>query len=271
MPRPKAEVPLVRKIAQAFKSVKKLKRRGKNTTRDYRYPYAADVFQAVRSKLLDLDVLILPSEEPATYVAIPTNGGGEMTECRLFVTYLITDGVSSLPPIKANGVGRDIDDKGLYKAKTGAEKYLVKQLALMVEITDDPEYDGRQPSEPYETGESLDDVAPMRVPNSQKPVTPSQIRAFQDACANTNKSADEISGYLLTAHKVSTIAELKRGRPFTDAIRWASNGAGTLAPKLQAAPALQGSLPLPRTAPPIEMRIGNKTVTVEPKTGSYAL
>ena len=267
-PRPKAEVPLVRKIAQAFKAVGKLQRAGTNKLRRYKYTRATDVLEAVRMELLNREVLIHISEDKPEYMlnVATTNGGEQLNECRLPVTYTFMDEKGALQPMKFNGIGRDVEDKALYKAQTGAQKALLKRFGLMAEEADDPEWD-----ESHETGESLDDVAPMRVPNSQKPVTPSQIRAFQDACANTSKSADEISGYLLTAHKVSTIAELKRGRPFTDAIRWASNGAGTLAPKPQAAPALQGSLPLPRTAPSFEMSVGGKRLEVQPKTGSYAL
>ena len=273
-PRPKAELPLNKKVAAVLRSVKKLERKGHNANGDYDYTRATDVFKAVRNRLFAQGVLLLPDEGDPVYVSIPTNGGETLTECRLPVTYTFWESKdSSLPPLRCNGIGRTKDEKALYIAQTGAEKAFLKRVGLMAEKIDDPEYDGRQRSdhEQFETGESLDDVAPMRVPNSQKPVTPSQIRAFREACAQSNKSDDEISGYLLTAHKVSTIAELKRGRPFTDAIRWASNGAGTLAQKPQAAPALQGSLPLPRPAPSFEMSVGGKRLEVQPKTGSYAL
>jgi hypothetical protein len=248
--------------------VGKLHRRGTNKSQHYKYPRATDVFKLVRGKLLDLGVLILPSEEPAEYVSIPTNGGEQVTECRLYVTYLITDGTDSLPPIKANGVGRDIEDKGLYKAKTGAEKYLVKQLALMVEIVDDPEWDGAE----HENGETLDDVAPMRSPSRKReqPIRDFEVAAIENACADTNKAPAEIAEVMCTRFKADTVAGLKRYQ-FKEALAWASNGAGTLAPKPQAAPALQGSLPLPKLVPSFEMRVGGKTEVIQPKTGSYSV
>ena len=268
MSRPKAQAPLVRKIAQAFKALGKLERRGTNTKRRYKYPRAADVFQLVRRRLLDLGVLILPSEEKAEYVTMPTNGGEQLTECRLYVTFLITDGEQSLPAMPANGVGRDVEDKALYKAKTGAEKYLVKQLALMVEIVDDPEWDGEGE---YDAAETLHDAPAARVPNAQKPVTIPQIRAFNDACASTQKTQPEILQYLYDVHQVTGVKDLRRGKPFTEALRWAnSNGASAPAPKPVAAPALQSKM-FPAPAPSTELKIGNKSIEIPAQKNSFAL
>lgn len=260
MGRPTKEKPLVAKIAQAFKSLAKLKRNGTNRGQRYKYPRATDVFNLVRRKLLEMDVLILPSEEPANYVQIPTNGGEQLTECRLFVTFLITDGTNSLPPMKANGVGRDIEDKALYKAKTGAEKYLVKQLALMVEIVDDPEHDGGEAS-PFD--EPSEPARERHMPSADKPVTHAQIRAFNDACATSNKTTEEITAYLFHEHAVSGLKDLRRGKQFTQALAWAHQGSP--APKPQAAPPLQESMSFPKAAPSFEMRVGGKTQTVYPK------
>lgn len=267
MGRPKSDLPLVKKIAQAFKAVGKLPRNGVNAKRRYKSTRASDVLEAVRLELLNRDVLIHITEAPPVYVPIAaTNGGEQLTECHLAVTYTFMDDREKLLPMTINGVGRDVDDKALYKAQTGAQKALLKRFGLMTEDAD--EFDSDLNEQP-QTSEGIDDVAPMRNPEAKKRVTDAQISAFYEACANTGKTADEMSGYLLTTHQVSEIAKLGRGRPFTDAIRWASNGAGTLAPKPQPAPAMQSKLPLP--APPIEMRIQNQTVYVEPKKGSYAL
>jgi hypothetical protein len=272
MSRPKNEIPLVKKIAQAFKAVGKLPRNGKNLTRHYNWTRATDVLEAVRLELFNRDVLICPSEGVPEYVAVgPTNGGEQLTECRLAVTYVFRDATGELPPITINGIGRDVEDKSLYKAQTGAQKALLKRFGLMAEVVDDPEFDGYGAEQAGETGESIDDVAPMRVPSSQKPVTPLQVDAFQKACAENGKTADEISHYLAGEHKVDAIEKLRRGKPFTAAIRWASDGKGTLAaPKPQAVPD-QGRLPL-RTAPvPVELKIGNKAIQFEPKKSAYSV
>jgi len=109
------------------------------------------------------------------------------------------------------------------------------------------------------------------VRSSQKPVTATQIRTFNAACEISHKTTDEISAYLFHEHQVTGLKDLRRGKPFTEAIRWASAGPDALAPKPEAAPALQGSLPLPKPAPSFAMRVGGKVLEVEPKTGSYSV
>lgn len=258
-PRPKKDVPLVDKLAEAFAAIEKMTQRGTNKTRRYKFSRATDVFEAMRVQLFRRGVLTIPNEGTPEYVTVATSNGGEqITECRLPVSYIFKDAKEEIGPYQVNGIGRDVEDKSLYKAQTGSRKSLLKAVGLIAEEIDDAEFDG-QP-----TGETLDDVAPMRVPRSQQPATISQIRAFNEACVSTGKTADEISGYLLTTHKVESIEKLPRGKPFTQAIVWASDGAGTLAPKPQAAPALQGSLGLKAAPQPIEMKIGNKAVSFQP-------
>lgn len=262
MGRPKVEKPLVTKIAEAFKAVEKLKRSGRNTKHNYDFTRASDVFEAVRLKLFDAGVLCCPSEAAPEYVQVgPTNGGEMLTECRLSVTYVFQDAAQKLEPMTFNGVGRDVEDKALYKAQTGAQKALFKRFGIMAEEQDDPE---------FESEETIDDAAPMRVPRHQQPIRDFEVNSFQEACAASAKTAAEVGYYLRTEFETESIVELKR-RDFKAAIRWASNGAGTLAPKPQAAPALQGNLPLPKPAPSFEMRVAGKTHVIEPRTGSYSV
>lgn len=275
MGRPKLQKPLVDKIAEAFAKVEKLQRNGSNTTRGYKWTRASDVLAAVRADLLSRGILIHINEATPEYVPVAqSNGGEQITECRLPVTYTFMDAVSELKPMRVNGIGRDVEDKSLYKAQTGAQKALLKRFGLMPEEEEnEPEFDGHRSQD----SPMVDQAQAMReagaaYPKPEKTVTRKQMEAFGDACRDTGKAADEISGYLLTAHQVSTLADLGRGRPFTQALAWAAKGAEALtvvAPKPQPAPAMQPKLPLP--APAFEMRIGQKTVTVEPKTGSYAL
>ena len=269
MPRPKRNLPLVDKIAQAFAAVEKLQRRGTNTTRGYKWTRATDVLAAVRADLLSRGVLIHINEGKPEYErnVAQSNGGEPITECNLPITYVFMDSAGELKPMTINGVGRDVEDKSLYKAQTGAQKALLKRFGLMAEEDDDPEFDGVH--DVHDAAQEMREAEAPKPARPPKTVTIAQIHTFNTACQETGKSQDEVSGYLLTTHQVSKLADLGRGRPFTEALKWASHRVGALGivpPKPQAT---QGSLPLP--APPIELRIGNKTVTVEPKNKSYAL
>jgi len=262
--RKNSEKSLVDKIAEAFASVGRLQKRGTNETRHYSYSRASDVLDAVRLQLLKRGILCCPTEAPAEYHQVGTSNGGEqITECRLQVTYVFRSKAEALEPMTINGVGRDVEDKALYKAQTGAQKALLKRFGLIADVEDDPEHDGR-------TSETIDDVAPMRPAREPKKVTERQIAAFHEACVQTNKSADEISGYLLTAHKVTKIEDLGRGKPFTDAIVWATDGQGTVNPKPQAV-ATQSALPLRAAQSPVELRIGNKTIPLVPDQAAYSV
>jgi ERF superfamily len=255
MPRPKADQPLVRKLAQAFRAVGKLQRAGTNQARGYKFTRASDVFEAVRAELFSRDVLIIPNESTPEYVKIgESNGGEQITECRLAVSYVFRDTKEELPPILIHGAGRDVDDKAIFKAQTGAQKALLKRFGLIAEDADDPEWDGQR-----ETGETLEDVAPRRVPRKAQPLKEFEIRALTEAMEANHKPLVD----LYAKFSVMEIGRLKRGQ-FKDALAWASNGAGTLAPKPQAAPALQANLPLPKPVPPIELKIGNKSIEFTP-------
>jgi hypothetical protein len=274
MPRPKAILPLATKLAQAFATVEKMKLRGHNGARDYNYLRAPDLFEALRHELLANHVLILPNEGQPEYVPVAqSNGGEQITECRLPVAYTFKDAQDQIGPYTVNGIGRDIEEKSLYKAQTGSRKALLKAVGLIAWEEDDPEFDGRSVAETDGAQEMREREAAKR-PRAQKTVTPPQIHAFNDACERTGKSQDEVSGYLLTTHLVSKLCDLGRGKPFTEALKWAGRMPGgiALAPKPQAVPH-QASLALPTPAPPVtELKIGNKTVVVrEAEKGSYAL
>lgn len=259
MSRPKNPIPLVDKIAQAFEVVGKLQRAGTNSKRRYRYPRASDVFEAVRAHLFKRGVLICPTEGEPSYVTIgESNGGEQITECRLQITYTVRDALEKLEPIVVNGIGRDVEDKALYKAKTGALKTLLKQIGLMAEEFDDPEWDGQQAP----AGETLDDAAPMRIPRKEQPLAAYQIEAVREALASTGKSDAELSQVVAARFRAAELADVKR-KDFKELLKWASDGRGTVsAPKPPAAPD-QGALPLRAAPATVEMRIGSKKVEWE--------
>jgi len=257
MSRPKNPVPLVTKIARTFAAVERLQRKGEHP-RGFRFTRAHDVFEIVRHKLLDQGILVCPVEGTPVYLSLQSNGGELITECRLQVTYTFQDEKEKLdPPLVINGFGRSVGDEALEIAQTKAQKALLKRFGIMADEQDDA---------PMPTGEQPDD---SHVRNQDaKPVTMPQIKVFNEACVESGRTSEEIMTYLFHEHHVTGIQHLSRGKPFTEAMRWANR---KTPPKPQAAPALQGKLQMTTPAPPIELRIGNKTVSVEPKTGSYAL
>ena len=268
-PRPTKPVHLIDKIAAAFRAVDKLQRRGRNQTRRYPYTYASDVLEGVRDKLLRQGILIHATEGKPEYTrnVATTNGGESITECNLQVTYTFIDATTKLEPMTFNGVGRDVEDKSLYKAATGAQKSLLKRFGLMAETTDDPEWDDQDPGE---SGETLDDIAPPRVRRKERPLTAYQITAIREGVANTGKTEEQLSQTVAAIGHAPELAKVQQ-KHFKELFRWASDGKGTVAtPKTQAVPA-QESLPLRAATQPIQMKIGNKTVEFEPREKAYSV
>jgi hypothetical protein len=266
MSRPKIPVPLVDKIAQAFAAVSKLPRNGKNRIRGYPYTRASDVFEAVRHELLKRGVLCCPTEGEPKYIDIAmSNGGEQITECRLQVTYTFRDAAEKLEPMVVNGIGRDVEDKALYKAQTGAQKALLKRFGLMAEEADDPEFDGSQPFE----GEG-EDTAPRKLPRKEKPLAEYQIAAIREGMAVGSHTEEELSRAVAAIGHADALENVKR-RYFKDLFKWASNGRGTITPpKLTAVPA-QEALPLRAAPQPIQMKIGSKSIEFEPKDQAYSV
>ena len=265
MSRPPKPKTLYERVCAACAAVGPVPKRGRNEK--YPYQLAAHVAAEFRQHLFKNGVLLLADQGTPEYVTTPTNGGEQLTECRLSVKFILTDGKETIGPHTYHGVGRDLEDKALYKATTGAQKYYLRGLGLIPDEEDDAEYDGPHAGPVAgETGEAA--RAPRRIPKREQPIRVFEIHALQDAFADTQKSEQEVSEAMLTRFKVVKVCDLRRWQ-FKDALAWASNGAGTIAPKPQAAPALQNRLPLP--APPVEMRIGQKTVQIPAQKDSFAL
>src|SRR5208282_1786929 len=88
---------------------------------------------------------------------------------------------------------------------------------LIPDEIDDPEYDGEHQGE-----------TPARPARKRdQPIREFEVQNFEEACQATNKTPEQILAEL-ARFQVSSITELRR-RDFKQTIRWASNGAGTLA------------------------------------------
>lgn len=262
MSRPKKPLSLHEKVCEACKAIGVVPKRGHNE----KYPYqkASDVAAAFRQELFTRGVIIRQNEQEPKFQTIETNGGVPVLHCCIGVEFTLTDGKETIGPDLKHGEGWDSEGKSVYKAQTGATKYYLRGLGLIPDETDDPEYDGEHQDA------SAGEQPTKRTRKADQPIREFEVNAWQEACAATNKTDEEKARFLLGRFNLALIADLKR-KDFKEAIRWAMNGASTPNPKPQAAPAYQGSLPLPKPAPSFEMKVGGKTVEVQPKTGSYAL
>lgn len=133
------------KIAAALHAVMQdvpyVQRTGVNAFHRYRYASEADLLEKLRPALIRHGLILIPS----TREVLPPDEHGNVN---ILVDYILLHKDGDIWPekIKAPGCGNDrtkdgrIGDKGLYKALTGANKYLLFKL-FQIETGDDPERD----------------------------------------------------------------------------------------------------------------------------------
>lgn len=148
---------LVEKLCAVMAEIKQIEKTGYNDHHKYHYATESDVVEVLRPKLAAHGIVILPSQEEVNYRDVTREKGDKvrrtlMTQVKM--SYLITDGESSFT-VYAYGQSEDGDDKGIYKAVTGATKYF-HMKTFMIATGDDPERDSAE-----RNGDRADDKLPL--------------------------------------------------------------------------------------------------------------
>jgi hypothetical protein len=166
---------------------------GKNAFHGYKYAGEADLLDKLRPAMLEAGLILLPSVDE---VRGPDEHGN--TTVRVGYTLMHKDGDVWPDKIYAAGCGGDkanngkIGDKGVYKAITGANKYLLFKL-FQIETGDDPE------SETAADDKESDRAAPA--PKQAKPAVPTPT----PSPAGTDKTADMLIEALKLAKSVDDL------------------------------------------------------------------
>ena len=157
---PKAKKTLLIKLLDVCRAVTGIPKRGRNTRQNYDYLKAEDVAEEFRNKLFSAGIL-LTSDELEVLETTYKDTSAHRVFLKVEFTFHDTASAETLVR-KAYGVGIDYEDKALYKAKTGAMKYLLKGLSLLPDAKDDPEF-----AAPPETGKR--ERGPIAVPDEYNP------------------------------------------------------------------------------------------------------
>jgi hypothetical protein len=158
---------LVTKLAEVMALVHRVPKRGRNTFHGYDYATEADIAEAIRKELADRNVMLIPAVK--SYERVPVGDKGSvLTTLEMEFTFI--DGDNPTDEIRRPwfGAGTDKEDKGLYKAITGGEKYFLLKTFL-VSTGDDPEKDDQKADGANRSSRSA----------SQRPTGP-DIRAPRD-------------------------------------------------------------------------------------------
>jgi hypothetical protein len=218
MPRKITQKNLITKLAEACNAVGGVEKKGRNEHQKYAYVKAADVAKAIRRELFQRKVLLLSDEKEVSEQEVTTNAGTKMTKLTLKVEYTLRDGESEEKiTTVAYGIAMDSGDKAIYKAKTGALKYFLRGLGIIPDERDDPEAD--EGVDAATDGRAFEENFDKKTLKQRK-VQDYQIRAWDSACHESGKTADQIATFLREKYKVATVADLMRA-DFNEAIKWA--------------------------------------------------
>jgi hypothetical protein len=184
------------KIATALHAVMEacgyVQKTGKNAFHGYKYAGEADLLDRLRPAMVANGLLLLPSGKSVT-------GPDEHGNVTVAIEYTLAHKDGDIWPEKlvAFGCGNDrakngsVGDKGVYKALTGANKYLLFKL-FQIETGDDPEIDDR-----------AHESAPM--PGRNAP--PSNDRTSNGGGAPLSEPA---KAFIFAADKAKTAADLRQ-------------------------------------------------------------
>lgn len=128
-----------------MKSCGYVQKSGKNAFHGYKYAGEADLLEKLRPAMVDAGLVLIPSVTEQS--AIDEHGN---TRVRIEYTLAHVSGEIWPTPIVAQGCGNDrnkngVGEKGVYKAITGANKYLLFKL-FQIETGDDPEASDPEPA-----------------------------------------------------------------------------------------------------------------------------
>ena len=141
---------LVTKLCEVVAATERVPKNGWNDFHKYKFAMESDIVESIRGELSKRNVFIFPSITHHNRVTKEGEKGGYLTDINVLWTFVDGDSgeerVISVP-----GCGEDKGDKGLYKAFTGSEKYMLTK-SFLIPTGDDPENDGGDKPEPPRQG-----------------------------------------------------------------------------------------------------------------------
>lgn len=132
---------LVTKLTKVLQAASKVKKSGYNSHQNYQYITESDLLEVVREELAKLNIFVFSSVDDCNSRELTREGKLSNYITTVKMTFTFVDGdTGEQMSVGAIGEGADTQDKGIFKAITGATKYfLLKNFMLSGE--EDPEKD----------------------------------------------------------------------------------------------------------------------------------
>lgn len=124
------------RIHAVMEEVGTIAKNGKNNFHGYNYATEADFVHTLRPLLVKHGLVVVPQQ-----VTNPSREG-DITTIVMMYKIVSIDDPTDFTSVAIPASGQDKGDKGIYKAITGAKKYMMANL-FMVATGDDPENDSK--------------------------------------------------------------------------------------------------------------------------------
>jgi hypothetical protein len=141
---------LTKKLCEIGKSLTWMKKRGRFQSQAYGFNYAteADLVLAIRNEMFDRNVFLIPNVTDMKRESWTDDKNRRRSITDVTIEWTWIDGDTGETRIShMTGSGEDSGDKGIYKAVTGSEKYLLLKTFLI------PTFDDAEAMEPADKRE----------------------------------------------------------------------------------------------------------------------
>lgn len=170
-PGAKAQATLFAKMAKVLAAVRNVQKRGRNEHFRYDYVQEADLMEAIREHLAANNVAFFASTRSI-------ERQGDITTLHMEGTFACGDSGATFT-VQGIGCGQDKADKGVYKAYTGAMKYVLWKTFL-VSTNDDPERDDaprppQRPAKQPEDARARPSSRAARIAEGKLPADPADL------------------------------------------------------------------------------------------------
>jgi len=131
-------------ICQVMADAERVRKTGKNAFHNYAYASDDDLLSSLQPAMAMAGLALLPvGYEHEIVLAEPSKQGRAQWRTDLRATYLLLHSSGQSIRVESRGCGIDGEDKGVYKAMTGARKYALR-MVFSVPTGDDAERDDRR-------------------------------------------------------------------------------------------------------------------------------
>lgn len=182
---------LAKKLVAAMKAIDAVEKRGHNEKQGYAYVKATDVAKTVRAVLVEQGVAFSYSTLGTERWEKQTASGGTLFFVELAIQVTFTDQESGEQTV-VNGIGWGMDsgDKAIYKAMTGALKYVLRMNYLIPDELD-PENDSHGKAEEEGSEDLTDKLVASFERNGNGHSRPQVQRQAEPPAAGRNDATGE--------------------------------------------------------------------------------